>query len=509
MKQIAIYSRKSIETDKGDSINNQIKIVKEYFKTTECNFLEFQDEGFSGGNTNRPDFQRMMNLVRKKQINTIAVYRLDRIARNIVDFVNFYDELKQYNIELVSVTEGFDFSNHMGKLVMMILATFADMERESIKQRVKDNMRELAKTGKFSGGSAPWGYKIERVIENDKECSYLKLEDDKKYYIEYIFNLYLKEQSQHKVSKILKDQGINISRSSIMAMLTSPTYVKSDSKVIDYFKNNNIEVYGDPNGYGFLSYNKRPRYANNIKSWNSSDMFYAVSKHEAVITSDLFLEVQRLFKGRSQNPRPKESQFTYMGNVYCNKCSSKMKVHGTTKGKDNKWAIYSFVCTGKIKDKDKCDCKNIKIDLLHDKVLRKIQNITLDKKVFKSLLKTDQSDFSNELTEIKNRIIKNDKMVNNLVDKLMLLSNSAATPITKKIEELTKETESLRNELLNLESKSDSIILVDDYYNSLKKLYKVLNTSVEIEHKRKLFMSLISKVIYDDVSDDVFIKLSE
>lgn len=494
--KVAIYSRKSVETDKGDSIKNQIKIVKDFFKDKECEFIEFEDEGFSGGNTNRPDFQRMMNLVKKNSIDIIAVYRIDRIARNIVDFVNFYDELKKHNVELISVTEGFDFSNHMGKLVMMILATFADMERESIKQRVKDNMRELAKTGKFSGGTAPFGYKLKRIIEDGKECSYLELEEEKKDVIIKVFNLYLKEQSQHKVSEILKNEGVNISRTSIGDMLTNPVYVKSDNKIIEYYKNSNIEVYGDPNGCGFLSYNRRPRY-DGTKLWNSSDMFYAVSKHEAILSSEEWLKIQQLTKLKSQVPRPKESQYSYMSSkIICQECGSKMKVHGTTKGKDGKWEVYSFVCTGKIKGNG-CSCKNIKIDQLHELVISDLNNISNDKKLFKSMVKNEETQTEKDIEIIKFNIKKNDIAINNLVEKLMLLSNAAATVITKKIEDLTSENEKLKMKLLELESINLSSVSIDEYYKSLKNLTYVLKQNISIDAKRKLFNSLIDNVIYD------------
>jgi DNA invertase Pin-like site-specific DNA recombinase len=175
--RVAIYSRKSIETDTGESIKNQIAICKRYFQreNDECTFEIFEDEGFSGGNTNRPDFKRMMELVNANQFDAIAVYKLDRIARNIVDFVNTYDELERLNVKLVSVTEGFDPSTPIGKMMMMLLASFAEMERMNIAQRVKDNMKELAKLGRWSGGTTPPGYNVEKIQEGSKVSAYLKL----------------------------------------------------------------------------------------------------------------------------------------------------------------------------------------------------------------------------------------------------------------------------------------------------------------------------------------------
>lgn len=90
-KYIAIYSRKSKFTGKGESIGNQIELCKEYIQThyTEIpqdHILVYEDEGFSGGNLNRPDFKKMMEAARQRKFKAIIVYRLDRISRNISDF---------------------------------------------------------------------------------------------------------------------------------------------------------------------------------------------------------------------------------------------------------------------------------------------------------------------------------------------------------------------------------------------------------------------------------------
>src|SRR5471030_2640600 len=104
---IAIYTRKSIYVENSESIGTQIDLCKLYFKG-EHEFEIFEDEGFSGKNTNRPAFKRLMALCKMGKIEAVAVYKIDRIARNIVDFVNIFDELDKLGIKLISITEGFD-----------------------------------------------------------------------------------------------------------------------------------------------------------------------------------------------------------------------------------------------------------------------------------------------------------------------------------------------------------------------------------------------------------------
>ena len=101
---IAIYSRKSRYTGKGESIGNQIDLCREYIRThygdaAAEHAVVFEDEGFSGGNLNRPDFKKMMTAAKDRKFKAIVVYRLDRISRNISDFSSLIEELGRQGIK--------------------------------------------------------------------------------------------------------------------------------------------------------------------------------------------------------------------------------------------------------------------------------------------------------------------------------------------------------------------------------------------------------------------------
>ena len=120
---VAIYSRKSKFTGKGESIGNQVELCREYIRNL---FGEadaegcaiFEDEGFSGGDLKRPAFQRMLAEVRKKKYRAIIVYRLDRISRNISDFTGLIDELSRLEVAFISIREQFDTGTPMGRAMM-------------------------------------------------------------------------------------------------------------------------------------------------------------------------------------------------------------------------------------------------------------------------------------------------------------------------------------------------------------------------------------------------------
>ena len=114
--KIAIYSRKSRFTGKGESIENQIELCRQYIHIhftdiKDEDILIYEDEGFSGGNTERPQFKKMMKDAREHDFSAIVCYRLDRISRNIGDFAKLIEELNALQISFVSIKEQFDTSS--------------------------------------------------------------------------------------------------------------------------------------------------------------------------------------------------------------------------------------------------------------------------------------------------------------------------------------------------------------------------------------------------------------
>ena len=215
---IAIYSRKSRYTGKGESIGNQIDLCREYIRThygdaAAEHAVVFEDEGFSGGNLNRPDFKKMMTAAKDRKFKAIVVYRLDRISRNISDFSSLIEELGRLGIGFVSIRESFDTSSPMGRAMMYIASVFSQLERETIAERIRDNMHELAKTGRWLGGTTPTGYASESVKSitvdgKTKKACKLKLLPDEAEIIYKIFDLYEQYDSLTMTETELLRQGI-------------------------------------------------------------------------------------------------------------------------------------------------------------------------------------------------------------------------------------------------------------------------------------------------------------
>ncbi len=474
----AIYSRKSKFTGKGESIGNQIQLCKEYaeFQLKDkdvTEFLIYEDEGFSGGNTNRPEFQRLMEDAKSKKFGVLICYRLDRISRNVADFSSTLESLQKYDIDFVSIKEQFDTSTPMGRAMIYIASVFAQLERETIAERVRDNMLELAKTGRWLGGVAPMGYKADPITYFDadmRERKLVKLKQapEELKVIKLLYKKYLEYKSLSKVetfclqNNIKSKRGADFTKANIRLILVNPVYVKATSQVLEYLENDGITVCGEADGeHGLLTYNKQKSMTNdegkNVNVYrDKSDWIAAVSSQKGIINAEDWIEVQNtLSENRDAMPNlGKTHNALLTGKIRCAKCNSNMQVaHGHISKKTGK-EIYYYACSMKKYSKGvRCNNKNAKVSELDPIVINQLKQLGMNKKAVLEDLK-DQ-----------NRRAKKDN-----------ISNDNAVNINKSIEEKTKQIDNLLNKL----SMDDDITdLILDKIKSLKIEVKTLNEQLD------------------------------
>ncbi|RXM79616.1 recombinase family protein [Clostridium tetani] len=435
----AIYSRKSVFTGKGESVENQIQMCKEYGEKNLGikEFVIYEDEGFSGGNTKRPKFQELLRDVKKKKFDTLICYRLDRISRNVADFSTTLELLQDNNISFVSIKEQFDTSTPMGKAMVYIASVFAQLERETIAERIRDNMLELAKTGRWLGGQTPLGFKSEKISYFDaemKERTMYKLSPENKELelVKLIYNKYLETGSIHLTLKYLLSNSIKgknggeFASMSINDILRNPVYVRSNQMVIDYLKDKGMNVCGTANGNGILIYNKRN---SKYKKKDINEWIAAVSKHKGIIPANTWIEVQKTLDKNSSKSTPRQGtskKSILSGVLKCSRCSSPMRVTYGRKRKDGT-SIYYYTCTMKAHSgKTRCDNPNVRGDYLEKAIIKKLQNLNSDVVI-------------KELEEYKKQLAATTE-------------NSIIKNISKEIEEKKKEMDSLLKQLSKVES---------------------------------------------------------
>lgn len=520
----AIYSRKSISTGKGESIENQIDSCKNYIKSFYPSVTEFkiyEDEGFSGGNTNRPKFQQLLKDAKNKEFNILICYRLDRISRSVADFATTYSLLEENSITFISINEQFDTNTPMGRAMMNISATFAQLERETIAERVRDNMLYLAKTGRWLGGQEPYGYKAEKSVyldQNFEEKTLMKLTpiEEELRIVKLIFDKYLEYNSITQVANFLIDCGIKgknggeWASGQVARLLYNPLYVKSDINTHKYLNEQGMNVCGEPNGSGYLTYNKtkKQRTARDISEW-----IVSVSKHEGIIDSDVWLTIQAILdKNKSKKVKrlgTSNNNSLLSGILKCSLCGANMMIkQGKVSVKEGK-RIDFYVCSKKENSRTKaCNNKNVRVDRLDKIVIDQLK--TYNKKslidALESTLKSSNDDDTNIKHEsLISQIEENDKKISNLVKQLSLASNDSVSEILmKEINSLSIENSTLKENLNNNNSKIEKtrmeISNINIILDMLKKFDTSFDTITDIKQKRLMLSTIIDNVLWDGLN---------
>ena len=378
-KTIAIYSRKSKFTGKGESIGNQIELCRGYIRMTEGEeaaekAVVYEDEGFSGGNLNRPAFKEMMKAVKAKKHSAVIVYRLDRISRNISDFAGLIEELGRLKVDFISIRERFDTSQPMGRAMMYIASVFSQLERETIAERIRDNMRELAKTGRWLGGVTPTGYASESVQTvtvdgKKKKACQLKVIPEETEAVKLIYNLFSETNSLTKTETelmqrhIVSKNGKYHTRFSIKSILQNPVYALADEDIYQYFSAHGTDVFADKAEFdgvrGIMAYNRTDQEKGQATVYKPvSEWIVAVGRHPGLIPGKTWVRVQEALEQNKSKAyrRPRSNEALLTGFLFC-KCGNRMYPKLTKRLTPEGKPVYTYVC--KLKERSqKALCNN-------------------------------------------------------------------------------------------------------------------------------------------------------
>ena len=202
----AIYARQSIDKKDSLSIEGQIAECRKFAGE---DAKVFKDKGYSGKNIKRPAFTELMKAVEAGTVKKIFVYRLDRFSRSIADFSRLWETLSVNGVEFNSATENFDTATPIGRAMLNIVMTFAQLERETTAERVRDNYVHRFRLGAWTGGPAPFGFDLTKILVDGTRASSL-VANDKFEIVKMIFEEYAKpETSLRGLAKELTERGIH------------------------------------------------------------------------------------------------------------------------------------------------------------------------------------------------------------------------------------------------------------------------------------------------------------
>ena len=387
----AIYTRVStdnqVEKD-YNSLETQKESLMAYIQAHKYEGWElydvYEDAGYSAADLNRPELQRLLNDIRRKKIDAVLVYKIDRLTRSQKDFYFLIELFEKYNVTFISTTQNFDTSSAAGRLMRNIMLDFAQFEREMTAERTRDKMLARAKKGLWNGGLVPLGY------DYSPEEKKLKVNPEEAKIVTLIFETYLKEKSLARVVKKINSLG--------------------------YRTKSNLTKSGKTIGGGeFIITSTRhiltnPIYVGLVKHKGNTYQ----GQHPPIIERDVFDKVQEILgKNKRTFTSPSQNKYNLLlrGLVRCGYCGSVMSSHYSIK---NGQKYFYYKCTRVMhRDKKACPSKPLSAREFENAIVEKIKELSQDRGQLEETLKN-----ANECQSCRTKGIKTFKREKSLFGKI-------------------------------------------------------------------------------------------
>lgn len=429
MKKGAIYTRYSTSNQSENSTETQVSICVEYCKKhdIQVEFI-FSDEETTGTNTNRQQYQNLLNVAKAKLIDCVVLYDVTRGSRDVVDWFQFRKQMKVLDIQVLSATEKIgDILNPDDFLTELIHVGIGQHAVLQSRQKSIDAKYNKAKHGAFLGGFAPLGYDIieQKYIINEKEAEVVRK----------IFQLYTQGYTYNEILEDIKQYGVlgkrgnPISKSTLNGLLQNPRYIGR---------------------YVWMEYINRE-----MHKWVGKKNNKAVVIEDAIpaiIDKETFELAQARLKGRKyKNSNKAKHDYLLSGLLYCGECNAMLQGYSTTDSRGH--TTVSYVCSNKRNNKS-CDLKNVNANLANALVRDAMKNwlLSLNLDDISENIKNSYKQEFKSVDKEEKELYKVQAQIKNLID---LMKNGLAYPEMKQeMDELQEKKNTLIEEIKSIKNKN-------------------------------------------------------
>lgn len=466
--RVALYPRVSSteQAEEGYSIGEQIERMKDYCKAKQWTIYKiYTDAGFTGSNMDRPGLQGIIKDCEKDVFDMVLVYKLDRLSRSQKDVLYLVEDVfDKHDVFFSSMTENFDTSTPFGKAILGILAVFAQLEREQIRERTMMGKQARAEEGKWGGGSTePVGYdysvKDDMLYVNEYEAMQLK----------EVAELFLKRTPVRTIERICDKKGYrhkhgDWTAKTIRRVLSNPLYL------------------------GMINYNG--------KQYQGT--------HTPIFDQDTFDRMQVIMNERKEQYGTVSKAHTTLlgGMLYCKHCGGKY----AKTNYNNKSLVYACYSRSKkmkrmIKDPN---CKNKTYSMLELDVaiINEITKLSIDPEYIEEVRANKPINDVGEKIKVINKEIEGiTSQMSNLMN-LYSLNKMPIELIDKQISDLNDTKMALEKELesLDVPDTDDEGMTIDE----IQTLAAMMNEKdLTLEDKRKIVSSLIYYIEIDEENIDI------
>jgi len=515
--KVALYTRVSTEDQarEGFSLEVQRTYLLQYAKSfgweVFCSMSGkdvYMDDGYSGGNMDRPALQRLLFDARNKQFNLVLVYKQDRLSRRLKDLLGLLEEFDSLGIGYKSATEPFDTTSSAGKMAIQMLGSCAEFERNRLVERVFPGMVVGVKRGHWQGARyAPYGYRY------NKEAKKLEIHPEEAQIVKEIFDMYLNGKSTAQIAGHYYNLGTPSRHGGrfygkfISDILHNKMYLGTLVWNRRHYDTKTKTKNGEGKGY---------RYVNN----DPSKIIEVPNAHEAIITQEIYDQAQKLLARNRTNAvvRFKNNVYHLSGVLKCNDCGRNYRGLTLTVNHRTKMRRPWYCCSSMGVSYVKCDNKSVTADAINKQVWDIIDTINKNLHVLEELgdmikltasepeqcyiedLETKEKDLSKNLEKQKGlyEVFSEDKInIDIYKDRAELLRNEE--------KKLKQDVKSIQLKILE---KRNAVNLVKATQDFLIRLRSNPNNE-QMDYLVKTFMRIIFKAIYIQNQEIVKVDINE
>lgn len=482
IKRVAIYCRVStdMQTD-GYSISAQLQTLRQYTQLYGWRIEEeYVDEGISGKNiTGRPAMKRLIADIEKEKFEAVLVWKISRLSRNMLDTLTLLDKFDKYGVQFISYSENFDTGNPIGRLVVQLMASIAEMERNTLSENVKLGMKQRALEGSWNGGIV-FGYDTieKQLIINQKEAKVVRL----------IYKMYADGNGLKAIANHLNKAGYRTKRNR-------------------HFSINGVATILDNVIYnGKISWLKVENWDTKRRRGKNPNPILVDGQHDTIITDELWSVVQARRKSKSFKQRQSNEPFLLSSLLRCPDCGHGMVPSITTyTRKDGTKRKHRYYVCGIFHNKGSSACRanSIKAYEAEDAVINKIANFLSNKK---RLYKTLQDINSNSVDSIS-QLNKELEQIENQLSEIELLQNRYLEAFEKNIlptailqERLHKvaneqgELEQRKNDITTQLGSTETKIIQPEIIEKLLERFLLIYKNTSRDNKKHLLQLLINQI---------------
>jgi site-specific DNA recombinase len=450
--KVAIYIRVSTEEQakEGFSIDTQKEKLTDFCRLHEWPIYDYYiDDGYSAKDLKRPNMQRLMGDLEKNLFDIVLVYKLDRLVRSVYYLNELLQEFEKTNVRFNSMTEHFDTSSANGRMMINIIGTIAQWEREVNSERTYVTMLHKHEKGQRNGGRAPFGYYLD-------EKGQLAIDEVEAKWVRWMFEAF-HTKGKKMITEELNKNGIR-----------TRTGTYWNHSAVDY-------VVTNPVYYGALRWNYRTKQGN-----RTYEEVIVEGNHPAIITKEVYEDIKKKRKDRKNTGWKSRTVYPFTSVLRCARCGHAM--HGGKRSRADGSEYRFYKCAGRFEYKI-CDMPVLAEDTIEQEFINSLEYVPVETEA-PDQEEVDKKEIQKELKRIENRKAN--------IKELFLDGDLSKKEYKEKMDETIEKENALRRSL-EISKETPTSEVINNLIGNLKTKWQ----DISLDNRKRIITTIFDTILIE------------